>query len=334
MKIIFYCADKSREHMLAEALKLGAKVHGDTFEIRRTADYGEALEGPERRYPGPTPDTDVACCFGVKGRSREIVESHRGMGLATLMFDKGYTRSKGEGGHTEYSRVSVNAPDPTAYMMNVPRKPDRWERLKVTPREYSPNPGGHILICSSSEKYHDFHRLPPPNEWAVGLVSQIKKMCGNQIIYRPKPSTTQNQMGVVDTDDPEELKAALAHYHAVLIRNKSVSGAAFSNGSSKMGDALRGAHCVVTHGSAAGMDAIIQGVPVVALGRSIALPVAEKELEKIAKPFWPGDAGRIVWGRALAYCQWTTAELRSGEAWADLRAEIVRQKSEKKGKAA
>ena len=97
MKVIFYAADKSREHMLAGALAIGVRNAGDSFELRRTADYGEALEGPERKYPGPSPDTDVACCFGVKGRSREIVESHRGLGLATRMFDKGYTRDRGEG---------------------------------------------------------------------------------------------------------------------------------------------------------------------------------------------------------------------------------------------
>lgn len=325
MKVVFYAADKPREHMLASALAIGVRNAGDTFEMRRTAEFGEVLEGPERKYPDPTPDTDVACTFGVKGRSREIVEAHRGLGVATLMFDKGYTRDKGEGGHTLYSRISVNAPDPTDYMMKTPRKADRWERLNFNMRQMTANPGGHILICSSSEKYHDFHRLPPPNDWAVGLVSRIKKLCGNQIIYRPKPSSTQNQMGVVDTDDPAELRAALEHYHAVMIRNRSVSGAAFSNGSSKMGDALRGCHVVVTHGSAAAMDAMLNGIPVIVLGRSVALPVAERELDNVEKPYRPSDAGRLVWAHALAYCQWTTAELRSGEAWADLRAEIVRQ---------
>jgi len=326
MKIVFYAADKPREHMLANALKLGARIHGDELEIRRTGEFGEVLEGPERKYPGPTPDTDVACCFGVKGRSREIYEMHRGMGIATLMFDKGYTRDKGENGHTLYSRISVNAPDPTAYMMLTRRSAIRWLKIERNMPMLERRPNGHVLICSSSEKYHEFHRLGAPNDWAIGLVSKIKKLCGNQIIYRPKPSSTQNQFGIVDTDDPAELRAALEHYNAVLIRNKSVAGAAFSNGASKIGDALRGCHVVVTHGSAASMDAIMHGVPVIALGGAVARPIAETELDKIEKPFMPTEAQRLMWCWNMAYCQWTAEELRSGEAWICLKEEIIRQK--------
>jgi hypothetical protein len=330
MKIVFYAADKPREHMLATALALGAKAAGDTLEIRRTADYGEALEGPARKYPGPTPDTDVAVCFGVKGRSRQIIEEHRGMKIATLFFDKGYHRGKGEGGHTEYSRISVNGSDPNDYMMLINRPDDRWKRLGFELKEFVKRPYGHVLICSSSEKYHDFHRLPSPHDYAVGLVSRLKKLCERQIIYRPKPSSTQSQLGVVDTEDETEMRAALEHYHAVMFRNKAVAGAAFSNGSSKMADALRGCHVVVTHGSAAAMDAIIAGVPAICLGRSIALPVAETVLENVEKPRIPNDAERYIWCRNMAYCQWTAPELRSGEAWSELKAEIVRQQSRKK----
>lgn len=328
MKIVFYAADKPREHMLAGALKLGARAHGDDLEVRRTADFGEVLDGPERKYPGPSPDTDVACCFGVKGRSREIYEMHRGMNIATLMFDKGYTRDKGDNGHTLYSRISVNAPDPSAYMMLTRRPDDRWKRIERNMPIPERRPHGHVLICSSSEKYHEFHRLPTPHEWAVNLVGKIKKLCGNQIIYRPKPSSTQNQFGIVDTDDPAELRAALEHYNAVMIRNKSVAGASFSNGASKIADALRGCHVVITHGSAASMDAVMAGVPVITLGGAVARPVAETDLDKIEKPHLPTEGARMAWLWAMSYCQWTVSELKSGEAWLQLKEEIIRQKAQ------
>jgi len=327
MKIVFYAADKSREHMLAEALAAGARTFGDSLEIRRTADYGEALEGPDRKYPGPTSDTDAACTFGVKGRSREIIETHRQMRIATLMFDKGYYRGKGEAGHTEYSRISVNGPDPVAYMMLTRRNSERWNRLgfeiKALPTKRN---AGHILICASSEKYHDFHRLPAPHEWTVGLVSQLKKLTERHIVYRPKPSSTQPQVGVVDTDDPDEMRKALEHYRAVLFRNKAIPGASFSNGASKIGDALRGCHVVVTHGSAAAMDALLYGVPAICLGNSIARPVSETDIAKVDTPKTPTEVERAVWCNQLAWCQWTTQELRSGEAWSHLKEEIMRQR--------
>lgn len=317
--------------MLAKALADGARQFGDTLEIRHTGQYGETLEGEDRKYPGPTPDTDVAVCFGVKGRSKQILKDHLAVGKSTLFMDKGYTRDKGEGGHTLYTRISVNAFSPVDYMMNTKRKDDRWERLKLTARDHVRKPGGHILICGSSEKYHAFHSLPPPAEYAAGLISRIRKQTDRLIVYRPKPSSTQKQIGVVDTDDIDELKEALEHYHTLLIRNSGVPGAMFSNGETKIGDALRGCHCVVTHGSAASMDAILNGVPALVLGGSIAKPVAETELERIDAPRYPDPLKRRDWMWALGYCQWTTQELRSGEAWKDLREEIMRQKGGKGG---
>ena len=329
MKIVFYSALKPREEMLAKALADGARTFGDTLEIRHTGQYGETLEGEDRKYPGPTPDTDVAVCFGVKGRSKQILRDHLAVGKATLFMDKGYTREKGEGGHTLYTRISVNGPDPTHYMMRTKRKDERWERLKITARDHVRKPGGHILICGSSEKYHDFHSLPPPADYAAGLISRMRKQTERLIVYRPKPSSTQKQVGSIDTDDIGELKEALQHYHTLLIRNSGVAGAMFSNGETKIGDALRGCHCVVTHGSAAGMDAILNGVPALVLGGSIAKPVAETDLEKIDHPRYPDALLRRDWMYALAWCQWTVEELRSGEAWGELREEIARQRERK-----
>lgn len=74
------------------------------------------------------------------------------------------------------------------------------------------------------------------------------------------------------------------------------------------------------------MDAIFAGVPAIVLGRGIATPVSSNVLESVEKPLWVADELRNKWAKALAYCQWTTAELRDGTAWKDLRAEIERQR--------
>jgi hypothetical protein len=189
LKVVFYASDKPREHMLAKALALGAAALGDEVEIRRTAEYGETDKGDYLSFPGPTPDTEVAATFGVKGKSRLILTEHRAMGRATLLLDKGYTRSKGEGGHTEYSRVSVNAFSPAGYMMLTPRRNDRFLRLGIRHEIYGKKCGGHVLVCASSEKYHEFHKLPPPDVWASRLIGKLGKLTDRQIVYRPKPGT-------------------------------------------------------------------------------------------------------------------------------------------------
>ena len=297
VNLTFYASDKPREHMLAQALVIGAKVHGDTLEIRRTADYGEDEDGNDRKFAGPSPDTHIACMFGVKGQSRRILDDHRAMGRSVLFFDKGYTRTRGELGHTEYSRVSVNGFSPSAYMMLAPRSSDRWKRLEGRIEERTANTG-HVLICGSSPKYHLAHGLPEVDEWAARLVSHLHKITTRQIVYRPKPKS----------------------YKA-----RPVNGAAYSHGGTTIKQALRGCHCVVTHGASAAVDAVIAGVPVITLGACAASPVAEKRLDRVDDPYWPSNIERYAWACALAYAQWTTTELRSGEAWEVLKAEVARQ---------
>ena len=297
LKIVFYASDKPREIMLAKALAVGADRHGDTVEIRRTGEYGETDTGDDLRYPGPTPDTDVAVAFGVKGKSRQILDDHLAVGKSTLFFDKGYSRQSGEGGHTEYSRISVNGSDPLQYLLQEQRQSDRFNKLGVQPK---PRRGsnGMILLCGSSEKYHAFHKLEHPSVDAERIVRRLRKQTERHIIYRPKPSWKNA---------------------------KPIPGTSFSGGNQSIQDALRSCHCLVTHGSAAAMDAVLAGVPAIVLGNSIARPVAETLLENVEHPFWPDEELRRRWCYAMAYCQWRTEELRTGEAWSELKREIVRQ---------
>ena len=298
IRVVFYASDKPREIMLARALEKGVRSHGDAFETRRTFDYGETQEGDDRKYPGPSPDTDVAVCFGVKGKSRQIVNDHLAVGKSTLFMDKGYSRQSGEGGHTEYSRISVNGSDPLHYFMREDHRSDRWKALEVIVKPRQNGYNGNVLFCGSSLKYHIFHNLDDPTTYAESLFKKLRKLTERHLIYRPKPSW----------------KAA-----------RPIGGTSFSNGSTSIAEALRGCHCLVTHGSAAALDAIVNGVPVIVLGGSIAKPVSDTVIEHVEKPFWPDDKLRSRWFNAMAYCQWTTEELRTGEAWDHLKTEILRQ---------
>jgi hypothetical protein len=289
LNVVFYASDKPREAMLAAALGEGVRAFGDAFEVRRTADYGD-----DQLYEGPSQGTQVACVFGVKGKSRQIMRDHRDMHRATVYLDKGYTRTKGESGHTEYSRVAVNAADPLAYFQSFRRRSDRWDRLGIQMRPRKAN-GGHVLFCASTQKYHDFHDLGDAREYAAKVLFRIRKQSDRLIVYRPKPSDNA----------------------------KPLAGYAFSSGSTSIVEALRGCHCLVTHGSSAAIDALFAGVPALVLGSGIARPVAETEIERIERPSWPNESQLMQWAHDMAYTQWTAREFRSGEAWQDLRARIL-----------
>jgi len=73
-------------------------------------------------------------------------------------------------------------------------------------------------------------------------------------------------------------------------------------------EALVDAWCLVTHSSNAAVDALVDGIPVVALGRSATAPVAW-HLTDMEKPHWPE---REPWAHALAHHQFTLSEMRGG----------------------
>jgi hypothetical protein len=73
--------------------------------------------------------------------------------------------------------------------------------------------------------------------------------------------------------------------------------------------ALQDVWCVVTHSSNVAVDSLLQGVPVVALGESIAQPLSWSYAD-IEKPHWPE---REKWAHGVAWQQWTLQEMRRGE---------------------
>lgn len=76
---------------------------------------------------------------------------------------------------------------------------------------------------------------------------------------------------------------------------------------------LRDAHALVTHASAAAVEAVLAGVPVYVTGQSAAQPMASGTLSEIESPRYPED--REPWAAGIANSHWTLEELRSGMAW-------------------
>ncbi len=81
-----------------------------------------------------------------------------------------------------------------------------------------------------------------------------------------------------------------------------------------LADDLAGARLAVTYNSNLGVDAVLAGVPTVAMDEgSMAWPVAGHGVSVVVRP------PRNKWAQAMAWTQWTLPEIASGEAWAALR---------------
>lgn len=83
----------------------------------------------------------------------------------------------------------------------------------------------------------------------------------------------------------------------------------------RLDEALLGAKWVVTYNSNSGVDAVLSGVPVVAMDKgSMVYDIAGRNPD-----IPPPMLDRTQWSRNIAYCQWTLKEIASGAAWEHLK---------------
>lgn len=75
---------------------------------------------------------------------------------------------------------------------------------------------------------------------------------------------------------------------------------------------LDGAHCLVTHGSNAGNEAVILGCPVFVDPSCAAALVGKTDLNQIEKPAYPD---RQPWLNSIGYSQFTEGEILDGTLW-------------------
>lgn len=82
-----------------------------------------------------------------------------------------------------------------------------------------------------------------------------------------------------------------------------------------LADDLAEAACVIAYNSNATVDAVLAGIPAVTCDEgAMAFSITSHH---VSQPLVTPD--RSEWFRQMAWCQWTTSEIQSGEAW-----EIVR----------
>jgi hypothetical protein len=283
LKVVFIAADKDREQNLAKAFLAGVQKGGDIGEI--------VYKGKDDLAP----DGDVFCIVGVK--SHKLFRRIKDAGKHVVFFDKGYFRHRGPQRTWEYWRVAVNTHHPTDYVGRARHGEQRWlaisKRRVVRPKDW--RAGEHVIFAGSSEKYHNFCGLPNPTEYAADIVRQIKKHTNRMVIYRPKPT---------------------------WMAAEPVRGASFSGRADNLYDLLQRAHCLVTNGSNAGFDAVLEGVPTIVLGEAITRPISSTDLRDVDNPYLAPYLDRDQWLYNIAWCMFTEAEMADGMAWQAVRPQL------------
>jgi len=161
----------------------------------------------------------------------------------------------------------------------IERDTDRLSILKWRYKKHKP--GKHILVVPPSEKVMIFygHDL---DSWMTFTVAEIKKYTNRPITIRLKPGRTER----VTTNTIQQ--------------------------------AMENAYCVVTYNSIAATEAILYGLPAIALAPNSARMLCNTAIEQINNLHIPTADEVTAFAAHLSYCQFTLREIRTGYAWSIL----------------
>lgn len=289
MRLTFYHYNNPVEPPYIEDFIQGAKEHGDVVAVCHADNFTQV----------PV-DSDVALFVGIKGKTREIVDAYRAAGKRIVIFDKGAIRTRNRSTHR---KIFLDGGTALAYLNRVPRRPsDRWKQLGIELAPFQlPEPGAPIIYANNSQKVHDYWGLGSAADLAEYVVETLHRLAPTRtIIFRPKPRALDFREidNVVLSLKPDTIEDALC--------------------SSQYGRA----HCLVTHASHCSVNALIAGIPVVALSPNPAKSLAGRYIEQALKPPVPTSAERLAFFENLAYTQWTPEEFQNGLMWDFIKREM------------
>jgi len=199
-----------------------------------------------------------------------------------LVIEKGYVR------RNIYWSVGWNGINGRAEFCSAGAPDDRWRKLGVELEPWRDR-DGPILVCGQvpwdvSVQGTD-HIM-----WCRKTTKALVDM-GYDVVFRPHPLATAKgvKYDVYGTLSKESLATDLGR-----------------------------ARCVITYNSNTGVDAVIAGVPVISFDAgSMVRRVSGCGVEDIESPFMKE---REQWAAEIAYSQWTTHEMQTGETWSTVRA--------------
>jgi hypothetical protein len=157
--------------------------------------------------------------------------------------------------------------------LSRPWPADRLHLLPSMPRPWRVNQGA-ILVVENSESHYQ-QQGTTLEAWREFVRQKLKGNTDRDIVFRPKNLYRKTR------DNLYEHLCRKDYY------------------------------CVITDASAAAIEAVWAGIPIITLGQHISVPVARNNLANI-NDLYRGPIGD--WLCALTYSQWTLAEMQSGLA--------------------
>jgi hypothetical protein len=143
-----------------------------------------------------------------------------------------------------------------------------------------------ILIACQHSASLQWNNQPSMEQWVKQTMLEIKKYSDRKIVVRPHPRSQIREKfidAVVET--PRKIQGSYDDF-----------------------DIDYNYHCVIHHNSGPGVQAAVNGIPVICNSSSLAYPVGEK-WENLENPQLPD---RDEWFLKLCHSEWTVEEISQG----------------------
>lgn len=165
---------------------------------------------------------------------------------------------------------------------------DRSKKLEIYLQNTKKSRGDTILITGQHERSLQWQNQPTTTSWLRQKIAEIRSFTDRPIIFRPHPRhpVSITNLPGVSLQRPQKIQHSYDKF-----------------------DINFDHYCVVSHNSGPGIQAAIQGTPIICDQSSLAYPVSQS-ISKINEIFLPD---RTNWFNRILHTEWTVEEIRSGE---------------------
>jgi hypothetical protein len=226
-------------------------------------------------------DCDLYCLIGIK--HFRVMRNLKAEGERFIFWDKGYNRL-----WSDWWRISYCSYQLWREVVSMDCSPHRAIQQGWTSfREWKKPDDGYILYAGASQKYHTFCGLPKPDDYLRDLITDLRQLTGRRVMYRPRISLVD--VAPVEGCIPSAMLG--------------------------LADELAGAAVMLTHGSSACFESLLEGVPCIVLGEGVTRGLSSIRIDEIEAPRRANYAERLRLVNALAHFQWNREEIAEGKLW-------------------
>lgn len=223
---------------------------------------------------------DVTATWGIRAGRLGIMRRTQERGGRHLVMELGYF-----GDRTKWTSLGFDGLNGKADFVNANSPPDRWEQHVNLLKPWRED-GDFVLIIGQVPGDTAVEHVNL-DRWYAEMARAITA-AGEKPVFRPHPITVKRDQPLWTGCD-------------IIMGDLSAS--------------LARAKWVVTFNSNVGVDALLAGVPVVAMDEGAMV----YQLAGHEPGVRPPTPDRTQFFNNLAYCQWTMDEIKSGAAWKHLR---------------